>query len=167
VRVRATSMSITLESIDSHGLQLSSFPFPTRRSSDLCCCRTCWPGSCAVCRPVIVVALPAAGPGPSFSVSSWRRWWRRRCCRPSRSEEHTSELQSREKLVCRLLLQKKHNTEERVFLIRRENVNAHELVGSSAAYHDDRLRHAQPEFIGTAQFVSPTGQAQPRTSSNF
>src|SRR6266700_1069186 len=28
-------------------------------------------------------------------------WWRN----PSRSEEHTSELQSREKLVCRLLLE--------------------------------------------------------------
>src|SRR5436309_15611312 len=28
----------------------------------------------------------------------------------SRSEEHTSELQSREKLVCRLLLEKKNNT---------------------------------------------------------
>src|SRR5690606_41446525 len=27
----------------------------------------------------------------------------------SRSEEHTSELQSRENLVCRLLLEKKHN----------------------------------------------------------
>src|SRR5436309_9627430 len=29
---------------------------------------------------------------------------------PSRSEEHTSELQSREKLVCRLLLEKKKIT---------------------------------------------------------
>src|SRR3712207_8037826 len=28
----------------------------------------------------------------------------------SRSEEHTSELQSRQYLVCRLLLEKKHNT---------------------------------------------------------
>src|SRR5690606_40211104 len=28
---------------------------------------------------------------------------------PARSEEHTSELQSREKLVCRLLLEKKQN----------------------------------------------------------
>src|SRR5690606_41122900 len=28
-------------------------------------------------------------------------------CAPSRSEEHTSELQSRENLVCRLLLEKK------------------------------------------------------------
>src|SRR3712207_7040489 len=29
--------------------------------------------------------------------------------RPSRSEEHTSELQSRQYLVCRLLLEKKNN----------------------------------------------------------
>src|SRR6266511_5750319 len=44
------------------------------------------------------------------SPRSWRppagraRWSGRR---PSRSEEHTSELQSRENLVCRLLLEKK------------------------------------------------------------
>src|SRR5690606_42143962 len=31
-----------------------------------------------------------------------------RVIEPSRSEEHTSELQSREKLVCRLLLEKKN-----------------------------------------------------------
>src|ERR1035437_11010552 len=30
-----------------------------------------------------------------------------------RSEEHTSELQSRQYLVCRLLLEKKHNNEEK------------------------------------------------------
>src|SRR5436309_11632356 len=30
------------------------------------------------------------------------------CCRSRRSEEHTSELQSRENLVCRLLLEKKN-----------------------------------------------------------
>src|SRR5258707_430918 len=29
---------------------------------------------------------------------------------PARSEEHTSELQSRQYLVCRLLLEKKHST---------------------------------------------------------
>src|SRR5690606_42041434 len=34
-----------------------------------------------------------------------RLWYRRRG--PARSEEHTSELQSRENLVCRLLLEKK------------------------------------------------------------
>src|SRR3712207_7565447 len=32
------------------------------------------------------------------------------CRRPSRSEEHTSELQSRQYLVCRLLLEKKKIT---------------------------------------------------------
>src|SRR3712207_7938250 len=36
---------------------------------------------------------------------------RRRCLAPARrSEEHTSELQSRQYLVCRLLLEKKKNT---------------------------------------------------------
>src|SRR5690606_42045032 len=44
-----------------------------------------------------------------------RRGAARPCTRhfpqPSRSEEHTSELQSRENLVCRLLLEKKKTTE--------------------------------------------------------
>src|SRR3712207_8621140 len=34
-----------------------------------------------------------------------------RVARPARSEEHTSELQSRQYLVCRLLLEKKKNTQ--------------------------------------------------------
>src|SRR3712207_6975108 len=42
---------------------------------------------------------------------------RRECasdrCRPRRSEEHTSELQSRQYLVCRLLLEKKKKTNQR------------------------------------------------------
>src|SRR3712207_8962147 len=39
-----------------------------------------------------------------------RRLWRRGACpsRRTRSEEHTSELQSRQYLVCRLLLEKKN-----------------------------------------------------------
>src|SRR5205809_7050859 len=61
--------------------------FPTRRSSDLA-----WTGPCA----------------PTSSPRAARRWrwpamWTP-CCR---SEEHTSELQSRLHLVCRLLLEKK------------------------------------------------------------
>src|SRR3712207_8078470 len=36
--------------------------------------------------------------------------WRRRPTRSTRSEEHTSELQSRQYLVCRLLLEKKNHT---------------------------------------------------------
>src|SRR5690606_41184720 len=39
---------------------------------------------------------------------SWSRSWR--SSRRTRSEEHTSELQSREKLVCRLLLEKRNQT---------------------------------------------------------
>src|SRR5690606_40371603 len=49
-------------------------------------------------------------PGICLSHSLWR--WRSRIfwSATSRSEEHTSELQSREKLVCRLLLEKKEKT---------------------------------------------------------
>src|SRR5690606_39285234 len=45
------------------------------------------------------------GPGPSLGRPAPDR--RPRTGRPPRSEEHTSELQSRENLVCRLLLEKK------------------------------------------------------------
>src|SRR5216683_7219363 len=49
--------------------------------------------------------LPSDRPAPSFSLSTGCR----RLTRGgrSRSEEHTSELQSRSDLVCRLLLEKK------------------------------------------------------------
>src|SRR5216683_7609928 len=63
-------------------------------------------------------ALPISGSPASPSwyvvragtrVPGWRSR-RRRCCR--RSEEHTSELQSRSDLVCRLLLEKKKKTQK-------------------------------------------------------
>src|SRR5690606_41692327 len=74
--------------------------FPTRRSSDLI---AKWvlptPGgpknSTFSCLPMNV--------SPASSRMS-------RSSTPGRSEEHTSELQSRENLVCRLLLEKKNNT---------------------------------------------------------
>src|SRR2546430_10756107 len=44
--------------------------------------------------------------------------------RPTRSEEHTSELQSQSNLVCRLLLEKK----KRQFLARRRSYNVEALV---------------------------------------
>src|SRR2546422_6202428 len=59
---------------------------------------------------------------PARSSSTPRRWWTGRWsqrgrgriiprgCASSRSEEHTSELQSRLHLVCRLLLEKKKST---------------------------------------------------------
>src|SRR5690606_41215952 len=70
----------------------------------------------------IYFPIPACAPGPS----QWPPWttasasWWTTCSRPctphlgsasppaGRSEEHTSELQSRENLVCRLLLEKKN-----------------------------------------------------------
>src|SRR3712207_7912420 len=45
----------------------------------------------------------------SVSVLSCMYAWRRPCADHGRSEEHTSELQSRQYLVCRLLLEKKNN----------------------------------------------------------
>src|SRR3712207_7060494 len=53
----------------------------------------------------------STGPAPIFSPSSntarnMAKFSEIRCT-PSRSEEHTSELQSRQYLVCRLLLEKK------------------------------------------------------------
>src|SRR5690606_40332786 len=43
----------------------------------------------------------------AFALIARRRGANGPCCVSSRSEEHTSELQSRENLVCRLLLEKK------------------------------------------------------------
>src|SRR5215208_8340540 len=48
-------------------------------------------------------ALPISAP----PATSARLAPTRRCCSTPRSEEHTSELQSRGHLVCRLLLEKK------------------------------------------------------------
>src|SRR5437870_13011918 len=58
-------------------------------------------------------ALPISGPGTCRRCCRpWRPTsgpWRRTGRRSWRSEEHTSELQSRGHLVCRLLLEKKKN----------------------------------------------------------
>src|SRR5207253_7664767 len=86
--------------------------FPTRRSSDLLPggrqCRTVRRHDARVCGvrsggkdPCQCPARQPADGGPL----PWCR--RRREFRERRSEEHTSELQSRGHLVCRLLLEKK------------------------------------------------------------
>src|SRR5947209_8996668 len=93
----AAILSASSSWFTAHG-QLHSFP--TRRSSDLARRRS------------TPASMSYAPNGASSSASSAtplagalgpRRWWR--------SEEHTSELQSRQYLVCRLLLEKK-NIEE-------------------------------------------------------
>src|SRR5690606_41719019 len=92
--------------------------FPTRRSSDLPStiaelCRN-WNDDGATQRHEKAVALrKTIQDFPQISalkavVAHFRNdpeW--RRLLPPLRSEEHTSELQSRENLVCRLLLEKK------------------------------------------------------------
>src|SRR2546422_6148703 len=53
----------------------------------------------------------ASHPAPSARKSATRTAQKTALCAPcERSEEHTSELQSRLHLVCRLLLEKKKNT---------------------------------------------------------
>src|SRR5690606_40025582 len=69
------------------------------------CCGHCWPWKTVT-----------AANGPTATRHACSTWT---CCfmtRSSRSEEHTSELQSREKLVCRLLLEKNK-------LVYRTNIN--------------------------------------------
>src|SRR5947209_11778519 len=84
--------------------------FPTRRSSDLR--RT------AGWKPALhrsITARPFSAP----SAPAWRR-----------SEEHTSELQSRQYLVCRLLLEKKKK------IAKKQNVNGrHDVHPLKEALH--------------------------------
>src|SRR4051794_41373213 len=84
-----------------------STPFPTRRSSDL------WPpyssGLSSPRKPSSPIRLKTQL-GNVVSSHSSACGARRR----SRSEEHTSELQSPVHLVCRLLLEKKKKTDNRV-----------------------------------------------------
>src|SRR5689334_23719179 len=68
-----------------------STPFPTRRSSDL----TDPAGNSSTSNAIAVIVDNTA---PNAGTLSF-----------SRSEEHTSELQSQFHLVCRLLLEKKKN----------------------------------------------------------
>src|SRR5438874_10484373 len=86
------------------------YTFPTRRSSDLS--RGAGPAVAidhtssarlhAVAATTSTSALLRIAHRLGVARSSW--WWRPR---RARSEEHTSELQSRRDLVCRLLLEKK------------------------------------------------------------
>src|SRR3712207_7152665 len=65
-----------------------------------------------VCPPMSWIR-PTDGPpegSPSSSSRSRAGDGARFCAPPPRSEEHTSELQSRQYLVCRLLLEKKKTT---------------------------------------------------------
>src|SRR5437660_1737345 len=64
-----------------------------------------------------VSSRPIMGMRPmrSCAGNSPRRSWPRACARASRSEEHTSELQSRGHLVCRLLLETRRSPRSTLF----------------------------------------------------
>src|SRR5690606_41547471 len=83
-------------SIPTYALQRTLLSFPTRRSSDL--------SGCLVSETPLLDASNATATPLAEGVYE-------ACADPKegeeRSEEHTSELQSRENLVCRLLLEKK------------------------------------------------------------
>src|SRR5690606_40314029 len=84
--------------------------FPTRRSSDLTRSTTPPTGSCSVPSSARRLRPSAASTTCRIPATRPATPWRRACGRSrssTRSEEHTSELQSRENLVCRLLLEKK------------------------------------------------------------
>src|SRR3712207_8724172 len=57
-------------------------------------------------RPARRTAPPCVGRGPTLNVSHGEK--------EARSEEHTSELQSRQYLVCRLLLEKKKKKRDKL-----------------------------------------------------
>src|SRR5438045_7486907 len=92
--------------------------FPTRRSSDL------------------VSQNSVAGKERVFAGSSSRisrSTSLDQVCRPGRSEEHTSELQSLRHLVCRLLLEKK---------IESEYSEMEDVVATGACMTSDRMATA-------------------------
>src|SRR5690606_41971201 len=92
--------------------------FPTRRSSDLRRLRYLARARAASTRVVCPAVCPrgrrrkSGRCGPAIREGAAGSAARPRAIHPPgrapRSEEHTSELQSREKLVCRLLLEKKN-----------------------------------------------------------
>src|SRR5690606_40768475 len=91
--------------------------FPTRRSSDLASARNM--GSLELLGNREVkrgAAISRNAPSENSSIRAPRAsasTTSRGGAPVHRSEEHTSELQSREKLVCRLLLEKKKNEQQR------------------------------------------------------
>src|SRR2546421_4418379 len=90
--------------------------------------------------------------------------WSSDVCSSDRSEEHTSELQSRSDLVCRLLLEKKKNTyvlQSRSDIPRRPTlrINNHALqraLGPADPPHHSNTRHRVPS-------CSPSRRTSPRS----
>src|SRR5207302_8148277 len=80
--------------------------FPTRRSSDLI---RDIPSHRLIAPDTDMWGTGGILGGILFRLGSYPAGAQGKCLNDARSEEHTSELQSRENLVCRLLLEKKKN----------------------------------------------------------
>src|SRR2546422_2048725 len=102
---------------------LSGFFFSSRRRHTRC--SRDW--SSDVCSSDLIRSLAiqgkanAAPPRSAWLIESW--FWDD--CQPVRSEEHTSELQSRLHLVCRLLLEKKKKNKIETQQVRIRNNCSH------------------------------------------
>src|SRR3712207_7055758 len=92
------------------------FPYPPLFRSAICALGAVsnvtddlmWPSTAPLSRHFAAVVRPLPGSRPvSPPIGSVGRGCRRSLPSIRRSEEHTSELQSRQYLVCRLLLEKK------------------------------------------------------------
>src|SRR5690606_40700198 len=85
--------------------------FPTRRSSDLGI--SVWSFLCVLANCVLIFAVCNGKSNVIKDFALFTKsfitypFFKNKTNRGKRSEEHTSELQSRENLVCRLLLEKK------------------------------------------------------------
>src|SRR5690606_39447816 len=110
--------SLSCLSLDPALLSPDLHPFPTRRSSDLAHLRSAEVPDGRLQRLQRLLGGPVQRPAGQrtqrlFAVCRCLR----RAAEPPRSEEHTSELQSRENLVCRLLLEKKNERRIRCVLV--------------------------------------------------
>src|SRR5699024_12410679 len=84
-------------------LPISPMPRALRYSSS---CKLMWAArTSSLAFPAISLSTRGTTPPSMICLAIWRKHLGATC--PSRSEEHTSELQSRFDLVCRLLLEKK------------------------------------------------------------
>src|SRR5690606_40277140 len=88
---------------------------PTRRSSDLRCASTiCHRCACSARSASRSIRRPGLGTTRSSVRVAVRLSTPGGRPKRARSEEHTSELQSRENLVCRLLLEKKKRESQQI-----------------------------------------------------
>src|SRR3712207_7936069 len=83
------------------------FPYTTLFRSDAGWDPEAWSATVAAAAPRLAVTMPDFHNPTGLTMSAGQREALVRACARGRSEEHTSELQSRQYLVCRLLLEKK------------------------------------------------------------